>query len=164
MCWLFRRPVASDPEVQSSEAGEEAAGHTAVPLIEERLISRKRVVETGRVRISVTNETAEDVVRETLQTRHAEVERVSLDREVTEVPQPRQEGDVLIIPVVEEILVIEKRLVLKEEIRLHFIDSETAVEQLISRRTQRANIERLPPQDASSAAPEPAKPIQGTEE
>jgi stress response protein YsnF len=125
----------------------------ALPLAQEVLQVGKRTVETGRVRVSVTTETAEAVVRKTLRTRRAEVERVALGHEVREVPQTREEDGVLVIPVVEEILVVEKRLVLKEEIRLRFVDTEETVEQAVERRVQRATVERTPPQEAGEPAP-----------
>jgi uncharacterized protein (TIGR02271 family) len=46
------------------------------------------------------------------------VEHVPVNREVEAAPEPRYEGDVLIIPLLEEVLVTEKRLVLREEIRI----------------------------------------------
>jgi len=134
-----------------------AAGHpteTVVPIIEERLQVGRRIVETGQVRISLTTETVEDVIRQALVTRTAEVERVPIGREVSEAPQTRQEGDVLIIPVVEEILVVERRLVLKEEIRLRIAEREEIVEQTVPRRVQHARIERVPAgQTASPPGP-----------
>ena len=124
-----------------------------LPVLEERLRIGKRTVETGRLRVAVTTETAEEILRETLRTRRVEIERVPFGHEVAEAPQTRQEGDVLVVPVVEEILVVEKRLVLREEIRMRFIDTETAVEQPVERRVQRATVERLPPREASSSPP-----------
>lgn len=47
-----------------------------------------------------------------------EIRRVKVDREVDHVPKVRVEGDVTIVPVVEEVLVVEKRLVLKEEVHI----------------------------------------------
>jgi len=126
-----------------------------IPLGEEVLRVGKRQVETGKVRVSLTTETVEEIVRESLRTRRAEIERVPMDQEVTAAPQTRQEGDVLIIPVVEEILVIERRLVLKEEIRLRFVDGEQPVEQSVARRVQSAMVERIP---ADLTASLPARP------
>ena len=123
-----------------------------IPLAEEVLHVSKRTVETGRVRISLSTETVEDVLRDTLRTRRAEVERVQIDREVSEPPQTRQDGDVLIVPVVEEILVVERRLVLREEIRLRFIDGEEAVERSVERRIQRATVDRVPAAGATPPA------------
>jgi stress response protein YsnF len=162
--------VSADPG-SSGEAQDPAAevrrdGGTAIPLTEEKLLIGKRVVETGRLRVSVKTETAEELIRETLRSRHAEVERVALGHEVQEVPQTRQEGDVLIVPIVEEILVIEKRLVLKEEIRLRFVESEDAVEYPVQRRIERAVVERLPQETATSitGVAEKSNTLQGDEE
>nr|WP_238940217.1 DUF2382 domain-containing protein [Pseudoroseomonas ludipueritiae] len=124
-----------------------------IPLAKEVLRVGQRTVETGRVRVSVTTETAEETVRESLRTRRAEVQRVMLGHEVREAPQAREEDGVLVIPVVEEILVVEKRLVLKEEIRLRFVDTEETVEQTVERRVQRATVARTPPQEAGEPAP-----------
>lgn len=123
-----------------------------IPLVEEVLHLSKRTVETGRVRVSLTTETVEETLRETLRSRRTEIERVPVGREVSEVPATRQEGDVMIVPVVEEELVVVRRLVLKEEIRLRLIDSEDTVETPAQRRVQRATVERLLPEQASAPA------------
>ncbi|MBB5696339.1 YsnF/AvaK domain-containing protein [Muricoccus pecuniae] len=146
--------MSADPDVLSQgenlarPSSVEVTGEAteqAIPLVEESLRLGKRTVETGRVRVSVSTETAEELVRTTLRTRRAEVERVAIDQEVAEAPATREENGVLIVPVIEEILVIEKRLILREEIRLHFVDGEETVEQAVERRLQRATVERLPP-------------------
>ncbi|TPG44309.1 DUF2382 domain-containing protein [Roseomonas nepalensis] len=87
-----------------------------------------------------------------MRSRHAAVEHVPIGREVSELPVTRQEGNVIIVPVVEEVLVVTKKLVLKEEIHLRFVDSEESVEQLTQRRVQRATVERLVPEQAASPA------------
>jgi uncharacterized protein (TIGR02271 family) len=47
-----------------------------------------------------------------------EVERVPIGQFVDRMPKPREEGDVLIIPCVEEVAVVEKRLRVTEELRV----------------------------------------------
>ena len=125
----------------------------ALPLVEEALRVGKRVVETGRVRVSVATETEERLVLATLRTERAEVERVPIGRELAEgeeAPATRQDGTV-VVPVLEEVLVVERRLVLREEIRLRLVAAEEAVEQPVTLRRQRAEVERLP----TSAADDP---------
>lgn len=126
-----------------------------VPLVEEALRLGKRVVETGRVRISVATETEERLVRETLHGQRAEVERVTLDRELEPgeaVPLARREEDgTLVLPVLEEVLVIERRLVLREEIRMRTVATEETYETTVPLRRQRAAVERLP-RDAAETA------------
>ena len=138
-------------------------GRAVLPLVEEALRVGKRRVETGRVRVSVTTETEERLVRETLRTERAEVERVPVGRELAEgeeAPTARQEEDgKVVVPVLEEVLVVERRLVLREEIRLRPVAAEEAAEQPVTLRRQRAEVERLPPsvEDGPDAAgPTPA--------
>jgi len=114
-----------------------------IPLAEETLHLTKRLVETGRVRVSLTTEVIQEQVRETVRTRRAEITRVPVNREVSEIPPNRQDADVLIIPVVEEVMVVVKRLVLREEIRLRLIDQDEAIELPASKRIQHASVERV---------------------
>ena len=115
----------------------------AVPVAEEKLTVTKQDVETARVRVSLKTETLQDVVRETLRGHRVEVERIPIGREVDHVLESRVEDGVVIIPVVEEILVVEKRLVLKEEVRLRYVNTTEAVEYPLTRRSQSAVIERV---------------------
>jgi uncharacterized protein (TIGR02271 family) len=130
-----------------------------LPLVEEALRVGKRRVETGRLRISVATEAEERVVRETLRGERAQVERVAIDRELAAGEAPpvaRQEADgTFVLPVLEEVLVVERRLVLREEIRMRVVATEEPVEETVTLRRQRADVERLPP-SAADAAMEPA--------
>jgi uncharacterized protein (TIGR02271 family) len=47
-----------------------------------------------------------------------EVERVPVNKAVSQLPSVRLEGSTTIIPVVEEVVVVEKRLILVEEIHV----------------------------------------------
>lgn len=127
---------------------EELGDEAVVPLVEEALRVGKRRVETGRLRISLSTEREERVVRETLRSEHADVERVAIGRELAEgeaAPTVRREADgTLVVPVLEEILVVERRLVLREELRLRVSATEEAVEETVTLRRQQAVIERLP--------------------
>lgn len=134
---------------------------TVLPLSEEKLHVEKRLQESGRVRVSVSTETVEEVVRETLRSRSAQVERVPVEQEIDQAPATREENGVLIIPVVEEVLVIVKKLYLKEEIHIRFDEKEEIVEQPVERRVQRAVIGRLAsdelddPGESETAGPHP---------
>jgi len=140
-----------------AERIEDAAGETVLPLVEETLLVGKRRVETGRVRVSVGTDITEQVVRETLRSERAELERVPIGRELAEgepAPAVRQEPDgTVVVPVLEEVLVVERRLVLKEEIRMRVVAVDEAVEQPMQVRRQRASVERLPPLPAEDRGP-----------
>jgi stress response protein YsnF len=71
---------------------------------------------------------------------------------VETAPAIRTEGDVTILPIVEEVLVVEKRLVLKEELHIRRRVGSEAIEVPVTLRKQRAIVERLAPD-----APDPDK-------
>ena len=114
-----------------------------VPVIEERLIVTKRRRTTGRVRVNKTVEEREEIVDVPLLDEQIEVERVRVDRLVDAAPPVRQEGDDLVVPLLEEVLVVEKRLLLKEEIRLRKRTRLVHKPQRVVLRSERAEIERL---------------------
>ena len=84
-----------------------------------------------------------------------EVTRVVLDQPVDFAPTIRTEGDVTIIPVLEEILVVEKRLMLKEEIHIRRISRSEEVETTVPLRRQRAVVERHDAGTTASDTPDP---------
>lgn len=89
-----------------------------IPLLEEEIVVEKRRVEAGRVVISTKVEEYQAVVGEALRREDVTVERVPIGRVVEAAPDVRQEGDILIVPVLEEEAVIVKRLILKEELHI----------------------------------------------
>ena len=89
-----------------------------IPLAEERLRVEKREVERGRVVVRKRVETREELAEAVLHREELSVERVPLGVPVDAPPPVREEGDVLIVPVLEERLVVQTRLVLKEELRI----------------------------------------------
>ena len=123
-------------------------GEVAIPLAEETVSVSKREVETGRVQVALTTETQTVIARETLRGRRVEVERVPVGRTLADgeaAPVPHEEGDTLVIPVVEETAVVVKRLVVREEVRLRFVPTERPFEQAVDLRRQHATVERAPP-------------------
>ena len=74
-----------------------------------------------------------------------EVTRVPVNREVSEAPPIRMEGDITVVPVVEERLVIEKRLFLVEELHLTRTATTEQVEVPTTLRRMRAVVERETP-------------------
>jgi uncharacterized protein (TIGR02271 family) len=124
---------------------ERTADETVIPVIEEQVRIDKRLVETGRVRVRTVVEEREELVRDALSRDEVEIVRVAIDREVEVAPQVRHEGDTLIVPVVEEVIVVEKRLVLREEIHLRRRTTVEPVEAPVKVRSTRAHVERIAP-------------------
>ena len=63
---------------------------------------------------------------------------------MAEAPAARVEGDTTVIPVVEERLVVVKRLVLVEEVRVRHVLERQVVSEPVVLRRQRAVVERVP--------------------
>jgi uncharacterized protein (TIGR02271 family) len=116
--------------------------NTMIELAEEAISVGKRRVETGRVRVRIRTESEETQASASLFDQDVNIRRVPIGRDVTEIPAVRQEGDVTIYPVLEEVLVVEKRLVLKEEVHVHRVVTQTEVSQPVTLRRQWADIER----------------------
>jgi stress response protein YsnF len=116
-----------------------------LPLVEETATIHKREAVTGKVRVRTITDTAEELAKATLQSAAVEVTRVPIDQVVDTAPEIRTEGDVTIVPVLKEVLVVTKQLVLKEELHIRRRVETEVVEMPISLRKQRAIVEREAP-------------------
>jgi uncharacterized protein (TIGR02271 family) len=145
----YRVPLSREDVEQhrSEQRGEDAV---VIPVIVEELAVQKRTVETGRVRVTKTVHERQELVDEPLLEEKVVVERVPISRIVDAAPAVRQEGDVLVVPVLEEVLVVEKRLLLKEEIRITRTRVEAHHPQQVTLRSEEAVVERLPITQPSS--------------
>lgn len=123
-----------------------------IPLAEEQVRVEKRVRETGRVRVAKRVDTRTETIEESLRGEEVDVERVQVERYVDEPSPSRTEGDTTIIPVYEEVLVVEKRLLLKEELHITKRRTERRHTQDISLRSERVEVERLDPDDTPAGA------------
>jgi stress response protein YsnF len=130
----------------------------ALPVAEERAVAGKRAVETGRVQVRSFVDRREEWVGDDLARHEVAVERVRIDRDVPTVPAVRTEGDVTVIPVVEEYLFVEKRLRLKEELRVRQVRTTERVEQPVVVRSTRVEVERAPAVGSPAAAGPAALP------
>ena len=115
-----------------------------IPVIQERAVVKKRVVETGRVRIRKDVRDYEEHIDIPHVHEEVRVERVPMDQMVEEAPQVRTEGDVTIIPVLEERYVLEKRLVLVEELHVRRERHETHRPEVVKVLKEEVEVDRIP--------------------
>lgn len=115
-----------------------------IEIVHEDLRVEKQAVETGRVSVRTSVTEHDETVALLLRQQDVSVERVSVGRVVSEAPAIRQEGDTVIIPILEEILVVEKRLVLKEELHIRTDTTERLERRTVTLRTEQADISELP--------------------
>jgi uncharacterized protein (TIGR02271 family) len=150
-------PEADGRKVQDPKFPENASAIPDAPVgdpdtlrlwAEEVSFDRERV-ETGRVRVRTVTREHEETVEAPLTHEHVEVERVPIGREIEAMPASRQEGDTTIVPVVEEVIVTRRKLVLKEEVHLRLVRSTEQHRESVILRRQEAVIERLPAEQAA---------------
>jgi uncharacterized protein (TIGR02271 family) len=114
-----------------------------LPVIEEAIEVHTSPVEKGRVRIRKVVREREEVVDPPLLRDEVVVERVPINRVVEGPVSVRSEEDTLIVPLLEEVLVVEKRLLLKEELRITKRRVETRAPQRVTLRREEAVMERI---------------------
>lgn len=116
-----------------------------LPVMEERLRVERREVASGGVRVRKSVHSHDEDVELALASEQLQVERVAIGAVLPAdtVPRMREEGDTVVIPVLEEQLVVRKQLVLKEELRItrvHSVRHERNTETL---RTEQLDVEPL---------------------
>jgi uncharacterized protein (TIGR02271 family) len=125
-----------------------------VPIVEERATILKRRTLTEGVRVRTVVHEEEATVEEPVATEAVEVERVPLDRWV-EAPIPvRQEGDTTVITLVEEVVVVEKRLRATEEVRITRKQSIEPSVHTVTLRREEAVVEHLNADGTATDEPE----------
>ena len=122
-----------------------------MPVVEEELRVGKRVVETGRVRVTKSVSEREELVDVPLMREEFDVERVPVEVFVDGPVAPWHEGETLVVPVLEEVLVVEKRLVVREEVRITRRRSEESKPQRVTLLSEDVSVERLGPRPAGEA-------------
>lgn len=116
-----------------------------IPVMTEELDIQKRKVETGRIRITKVVHEREELVNEQLFREEVIVERVPVNRLVDEPIPLRYEGDTMIVPLLEEVAVVEKRLMLKEELRITRRQVEGHTPLPVILRREEATVEHIAP-------------------
>jgi uncharacterized protein (TIGR02271 family) len=113
-----------------------------VPVVEETAVVYKERVVTDRVRLHKQVHEEQEVLDIPVQTESLEVERVPVGRWIEAPVGIRQEGDTTIYPVVEEVLVVEKRLRLVEEVRVTQRRATRHVREQVALRREEILVER----------------------
>jgi uncharacterized protein (TIGR02271 family) len=130
-------------------------------LVEERLEVGKREVERGRVVVRTRVDTREEIAEAGLRQEEVSVERVQVGRPVEMPPPVREEDGVVIVPVLEERLVVTTRLVLKEELRITRKSRTEIVREPVRLRSERAEVTRPEGRAPDHPGPEEGDPVDG---
>jgi stress response protein YsnF len=139
----FYLPIRSDELRRAGAAEEVAAGQAVtVPVAREELAVTKQQRESGRVVVHITPSIRREVVDLPTAEDHVDVVRVPVNRVVHAAEPARQEGDVTVIPVYEEVVVVERRLMLKEEVRITRRRTVREQRQAVELRSEEVHISR----------------------
>jgi uncharacterized protein (TIGR02271 family) len=130
--------------------GEALDADELIELAEEQLRVSKREVERGRVVVRTRVEEREEIAEAALRQEDVTVERVPIGRMIEAAPPMREEDGVLIVPVLEERLVLMTELVLKEEIRITKKSRTEIVREPVRLRSERVEIDRLQGRDPNN--------------
>jgi stress response protein YsnF len=118
-------------------------GESVIPIVREEVHADAVPVVTGGVRVTKSVESHDEIVEQALRKSHVEVKRVVTNR-VVEGPQSVQRlGDTLIVPVVSEVLKVEKQWVVTEEIHITERQEQETVQNKVTLNREQASVERI---------------------
>ena len=153
----IRTPVSPEAMVQSTGEimtdKDAEARQIVLPLYEEAVTVSRRVVPKNRARVSTVTHQRQQLVDELLQHENIEIDRISIGRPIEAIPAVREEDDTIIVPVVEEVLTVQRTLILKEEVRIRKVRTDERYQESVTLRRQDAGITRLPVEDYAAAQP-----------
>ncbi|GAC1421241.1 MAG: hypothetical protein NVSMB6_22920 [Burkholderiaceae bacterium] len=158
----FRIPFA----FRALIAGSDSPGKLVIPVMQEEMSVGKQRVDSGRgVRVHKTVIQTPHLVEQDLQQDVLSIDHVPCDQlvDASLLPQVRYEGDTLVIPVIEEVLVVQKQLRLKEEIRITRRSSTVVGRQTVLLRTEQVVTERFDENLATASANTASAPREGSQ-
>ncbi len=123
--------------------------HNSLKVIEEQVHIDKQVIEKSKVRLSKKVHEENETVSVSVKSEEVKVEKLEVNKYVDEVPQVRYEGNTMIVPVMKEVLVIEKKLLLVEEFHITKYITTKEEEKTIPLRKEEVIIERIASNDSA---------------
>ncbi len=122
---------------------DEKNEESVIPIIREEVHVDAVPVVTGGVRVTKSVESHDEVVEQELRKSHVEVKRIVSNRVVEGPQSPRRVGGTLIIPVVSEVLKVEKQWVVTEEIHITELEERETVQNKVTLNSEQARVERI---------------------
>ena len=110
----FEEKLQQSMAAKRGQNGEEET----IPVIEEKLNVDVQTVEKGEVRVSKQVHEEDVTIDVPFVHEDVDVQRVAKNLSIERPPEVRYEGDTMIIPVIKEEVVVQKRLVLVEELHI----------------------------------------------
>ena len=118
-------------------------GESVLRLHAENVTVSRRTGAGDTLRVGTITRRRDHHIDESLSHVRVEVERVLIGRPVAAVPPTREEGDTTILSVVEESIVTERRLILKEEVHIRRVHVAERHQETVVVREQSVEISRV---------------------
>jgi len=125
---------------------------TVIKVLQEEVQVGKRVVDSGKgVRVHKTVTERQEKIDVPLMHDELQIERLAIGQIVNtpDLPVTRYEGDTFVVPIIEEVLVVRKQFVLKEEVRITKKQREEHAPQTVVLKSEEVTIERFDEQFSS---------------
>lgn len=140
---LVRRADGAYSISNLPDKGLEGTREIVIPVVAEELSIETQQVQKAKVHVHKRVETREEVIDTPVTHEDVVIEHIPINRYIEDAaPVTRDEDGVLVIPVVEEVLVVEKRLFLREEVRVIKRRTTTNTPQTVVLRREVVDIER----------------------
>jgi uncharacterized protein (TIGR02271 family) len=110
-------------------------------VIEEKAKVEKKLVERGKVRVIKKVVTEDEKVKVDVKNEEVHVERVAINEYTDTAPEVRYEGDTTIIPVIKEVAVVQKKILVVEEIRITKKTLTTEEERTVALKKEKITVE-----------------------
>ncbi len=138
-----------DTEKSEGARAPSNVGEVVMPLLGEEIAVTKGVVETRRVTVQRLTREQQESVAAPLTVETVEIAHEPIGREVDAMPPIREEGDTVVIPIVEERLVLERRLFLKEEVRVRRVRASRMQRENVTLRHHEVVVSAVPLQQSA---------------
>lgn len=133
------------PSFSARQANDtSSADELVIPVLNEEAQVRIERTPIATVRVQKMVEHRNETVQTSLVDEQVKVERRPMNQVVEELPTVRHEGDTMIIPVVEERLIVQKQYVLTEEIHITTTRHTQHTNQTFTLRREAVSVERIP--------------------
>ncbi len=126
------RVARQDGAVANQATARETGETASIPLVEETIAIERQMREGRTVTVSTRPVTEEIAISEPVSSEEVTVERVPVGLVIDRVPEVREEGDLTIVPVIEERVRVVRELVLVEEIHLRRVRTERLHEETVT--------------------------------
>src|ERR1051325_944854 len=113
-----------------------------IDVLHEQVNIDKKVVDSGKVFIHKKVYREDEEVTVPVAHEKVEIRKISVNKYVDALPAVRHEGNTTVIPVVQEVLVMEKKLLLVEEVHVIKHVVEKTEEHTVPLRKEKVEVER----------------------